>query len=66
MPQTPTGWILIAAVFLAGAAGGYLAARVATTVRGGGAISPRDASGAAAFIALMAVAGLALWLVDGR
>jgi len=66
MPQTLTGWILIAAVILSGAAGGYLVARVATTVRDGGVISLRDASGAAAFVALMAVAGLLLWLVEGR
>jgi len=30
------------------------------------AISPRDAGGAAAFVALLAVAGLLLWFVEGR
>jgi len=64
MPQTLTGWILIAAVILSGAAGGHLSARVFTTVQDGGAINPRDAGGAAAFVALMAVAGLLLWLVE--
>jgi len=66
MPQTITGWILIAAVVLSGTGGDYLAARVVTTFRDGGAISLRDASGAAAFVALMAVAGLLLWLVESR
>jgi len=65
MPQTLAGWILIAAILLSGAAGGYLSAKVATTVQDGGAISPRDAGGAAAFVALMAVAGLLLWIVEG-
>ena len=65
MPQTLTGWILITAVILAGTGGGYLAARVATTFRDGGVISLRDASGAVAFVALMAVAGVLLWLVEG-
>ena len=66
MPQTLTGWILIAAVIIAGASGGYSAARVITTVRDGQEIDRRDVVAAATFVSILILSGLLLWLVEAH
>ncbi|MGU3341637.1 hypothetical protein ACLBXJ_26875 [Methylobacterium mesophilicum] len=66
MPQTLTGWILFAATILAGAGGGYLSARVITTVRDSGVIPRRDAAAVVGFVALLMASALLLWFVEGR
>lgn len=57
---------MIAAVILAGAGGGYSAARVVTTVRDGREIERRDIVATVVFGTLMVTSALLLWLVDGR
>jgi len=66
MPQTLTGWILFAAVVVAGAGGGYSAARVVMTTRDGRKIDRRDVVAAFTFATMLIVSGALLLLVDGR
>jgi hypothetical protein len=66
MPQTLTGWILYAAVVVAGAGGGYSAARVVMTVSDGREIDRRDVVAAVTFGSMLIVSGVLLLLVEGR
>ncbi|MDH2311407.1 hypothetical protein [Methylobacterium brachiatum] len=66
MPQTLTGWILFAAVVVAGAGGGYSAARVVMAIRDGRTIDRRDVVAAVTFATMLFVSGALLLLVDGR
>ncbi|CAM3026563.1 hypothetical protein JHFBIEKO_3085 [Methylobacterium mesophilicum] len=66
MPQTLAGWILIAAVLLSGAGGGFMASRMLTAARDGREIDRRDVVAAAIFcVGLVASAALLVW-VEGR
>lgn len=66
MPQTLTGWILIAAILLSGMGAGSTAAGLLDRALGAGPIARRDVVACVMLLALMIVAGLLLWLVDGR
>lgn len=66
MPQTLTGWILFAAVVVAGAGGGYSVARVVMTTRNGRKLDRRDVVAAVTFATMLIVSGALLLLVDGR
>ena len=65
MPQTLTGWILIAANLLSGAGCGYAIARMITTKRDGRAIERRDVVMAAAFGVLLLSSALLLLRAEG-
>ena len=66
MPQTLTGWILIAAILLSGMGAGSTAAGLLDRKLGAGPIALRDVIACLSLFALMVAAGLLLWLVEGR
>ena len=66
MPQTQTGWILIAAVLLSGMGAGSTAAGMLDDALGDGAIRRRDVVTLLMLFTLMVTSALLLWLVEGR
>ena len=66
MPQTLTGWILIAAVLLSGMAAGSTAASMLDDVLGDGVIKRRDVAALLMLLSLMVASALLLWLTSGR
>ena len=66
MPQTLTSWILVTAVLLAGASGGYMAAQLITTARGGNSIDRRDVVVIFELIGIMIASGVLLLLTEGH
>ncbi|MHC2109000.1 hypothetical protein [Methylobacterium sp. CM6246] len=66
MPQTLTGWILIAAILLSGMGTGSTAAGLLDRVLVASPIARRDALACLTLFALMVITGLLLWLVEGR
>lgn len=66
MPQTLTGWILIAAILLSGMGAGSTAAGLLDHALSAGPIARRDVVNCLMLLALMVAAALLLWLVEGR
>jgi uncharacterized membrane protein SpoIIM required for sporulation len=66
MPQTTTGLILFAALFLSGTGAGASAAKLVTTRQDHRAIERRDVVTASAFGVLVVVSALLLAWVEGR
>ena len=66
MPQTLTGWILIAAILLSGMAAGSTAAGMLDDVLGDGIIKRRDVAALLVHLSLMVASALLLWLTNGR
>ena len=66
MPQTLTGWILIAAVLLSGMGAGSTTAGMLDDALGDGAIRRRAVFACLMLFTLMVASGLLLWLVEGR
>ena len=66
MPQTLTGWILFAAVIVAGADGSYLVVRLVMTTRDNRKIDRRNVVAAITFGTMLIVSGTLLLFVEGR
>lgn len=66
MPQTLTGWILFAAVVVAGADGGYSVAMVVMITCDNRKIDRRDVVAAVTLGTMLIVSGALLLLVEGR